>query len=68
MVIFLRTAHFALAVVDSVLLTAMFLKDPSEGKGLGGLELILDITQILLSSLPSVCSHTSFTTYFLAKN
>ena len=44
MVIFLRTAHFVLAAVDSVILTAMFLKVPSEGKGLGGLELILDST------------------------
>ena len=44
MVIFLRTVHFVLAAVDSVILTAMFLKVPSEGKGLGGLELILDIT------------------------
>ena len=42
MVIFLRTAHFVLAAVDLVILTAMFLKVPSEGKGLGGLELILD--------------------------
>ena len=47
MVIFLRTAHFVLAAVDLVILTAMFLKVPSEGKGLGGLELILDITQYL---------------------
>ena len=47
MVIFLRTAHFVLAAVDSVILTAMFLKVPSEGKGLGGLELILDITASL---------------------
>jgi hypothetical protein len=46
MVIFLRTAHFVLAAVDSVILTAMFLKVPSEGKGLGGLELILDITSL----------------------
>jgi hypothetical protein len=44
MVIFLRTAHFVLAAVDSVILTAMFLKVPSEGKRLGGLELILDST------------------------
>ena len=44
MVIFLRTAHFVLAAVDLVILTAMFLKVPSEGKGLGGLELILDST------------------------
>jgi hypothetical protein len=44
MVIFLRTAHFVLADVDLVILTTMFLKVPSEGKGLGGLELILDIT------------------------
>ena len=44
MVIFLRTAHFVLAAVDLVILTAMFLKVPSEGKGLGGLEFILDIT------------------------
>ena len=44
MVIFLRTAHFVLAAVDLVILTAMFLKVPSEGKGLGGLELTLDST------------------------
>jgi hypothetical protein len=44
MVIFLRTAHFILAAADLVILTAMFLKVPSEGKGLGGLELILDST------------------------
>ena len=44
MVIFLRTAHFVLVAVDLVILTAMFLKVPSEGKGLGGLELILDPT------------------------
>ena len=44
MVIFLRTAHFVLAAVDLVILTAMFLKVPSEGKGLGGLEFILDST------------------------
>ena len=44
MVIFLRTAHFALAAVDSVILTAIFLKVPSEGKRLGGLELIWDST------------------------
>ena len=31
MVIFLRTAHFVLAAVDLVILTAMFLKVPSEG-------------------------------------
>jgi hypothetical protein len=51
MVIFLRTVHFVLAAVDSVILTAMFLKVPSEGKGLGGLELIFDSTvqQLLLS-------------------
>jgi hypothetical protein len=45
MVIFLRTAHFVLAAVDLVILTAMFLKIPSEGKGLGGLDLILDSTK-----------------------
>ena len=33
MVIFLRTAHFVLAAVDLVILTAMFLKVPSEGEG-----------------------------------
>ena len=44
MVIFLRTVHFVLAAVDLVILTAMFLKVPSEGKGLGDLELILDST------------------------
>jgi hypothetical protein len=44
MVIFLRTAHFVLAAVDSVILTTMFLKVPSERKGRGGLELILDST------------------------
>ena len=44
MVIFLRTAHFVLAAVDLVILTAMFLKVPSEGKGLSGLELTLDST------------------------
>ena len=44
MVIFLKTAHFVLAPVDLVILTAMFLKVPSEGKGLGGLEFILDST------------------------
>ena len=48
MVIFLRTAHFVLAAVDLVILTAMFLKVPSEGKGLGGLELILDSTVLAL--------------------
>ena len=31
MVIFLRTVHFVLAAVDLVILTAMFLKVPSEG-------------------------------------
>jgi hypothetical protein len=46
MVIFLRTAHFVLAAVDSVIWTTMFLKVPSEGKGLSGLELILDITLV----------------------
>ena len=46
MVIFLRTAHFVLAAVDLVILTTMFLKVPSEGKGLGGLELILDSTSV----------------------
>jgi hypothetical protein len=50
MVIFLRTAHFVLAAVDLVLLTAIFLKVPSEGKGLGGLELILDSTQVRRSN------------------
>ena len=40
MVIFLRTAHFVLAAVDLVILTTIFLKVPSEWKGLGGLELI----------------------------
>jgi hypothetical protein len=44
MVIFLRTVHFVLAAVDSVILTTMFLKVPSEGKGLSGLEFILDST------------------------
>ena len=44
MVIFLRTAHFVLAAVDLVILTAMFLKVPSEGKRLDDLELILDST------------------------
>jgi hypothetical protein len=44
MVIFLRKAHFVLAAVDLVILTAMFLKVPSEGKALGGLEFILDST------------------------
>jgi hypothetical protein len=44
MVIFLRTAHFVLAAVDLVILTTMFLKVPSGGKGLGSLELILDST------------------------
>jgi hypothetical protein len=44
MVIFLRIVHFGLAAIDSVILTAMFLKVPSEGKELGGLELILDST------------------------
>jgi hypothetical protein len=44
MVIFLRTAHFVLIAVDLVLLTTMFLKVPLEGKGLGGLEFIFDIT------------------------
>ena len=42
---FLRTAHFILAAADLVILTAMFLKVPSEGKGLGGLEFILDSTR-----------------------
>ena len=45
MVIFLRTVHFVLAAVDLVILTTMFLKVPSEGKGLGGLEFILDTTK-----------------------
>jgi hypothetical protein len=43
MVIFLRTAFFVLAAVDLVILTASW-KVPSEGKGLGGLEFILDST------------------------
>ena len=58
MVIFLRTAHFVLAAVDLVILTAMFLKVPSEGKGLGGLELILDSTEVLALEA-SVC-HTVY--------
>jgi hypothetical protein len=45
MVIFLRTVHFVLAAVDLAILTSMFLKVPSEGKGLGGLEFILDSTR-----------------------
>jgi hypothetical protein len=44
MAIFLRTAHFVLAAADLVILNAMVLKVCSEGKGLGGLELILDST------------------------
>jgi hypothetical protein len=48
MVIFLRTVHFVLAAVDLVILTTLFLKVPSEGKGLGGLELILDSTLPLI--------------------
>jgi hypothetical protein len=44
MVIFLRIVHFVLAAGDLVILTTMFLKVPSEGKGLDGLELILDST------------------------
>jgi hypothetical protein len=44
MVIFLRTVHFVLAAIDLVILTSMFLKVPSEGEGLGDLELILDST------------------------
>ena len=51
MVIFLRTAHFVLAAVDLVILTTMFLKVPSEGKGLGGLKLILDFTLSIMSLL-----------------
>ena len=51
MVIFLRTVHFVLAAVDLVILTTMFLKVPSEGKGLGGLEFILDYTK------PNPCLH-----------
>jgi hypothetical protein len=47
MVIFLRTAHFVLVAVDLIILTTMFLKVPSEGKGLGGLEFILDSTSIV---------------------
>jgi hypothetical protein len=45
MVIFLRTAHFVLAAADLVILTTMFLKVPSERKGLSGLEFILDSTK-----------------------
>jgi hypothetical protein len=41
---FLRRAHFVLATIDSVILTAMLLKVPSERKGRGGLELILGST------------------------
>jgi hypothetical protein len=48
MIIFLRTAHFVLGAVDSVVLTTMFLTVPSEGKGLGGLELILDFAALSL--------------------
>jgi hypothetical protein len=44
MVIFLRTVHFVLAAAGLVILTTMFLKVASEGKGLGGLELFLDST------------------------
>jgi hypothetical protein len=46
MVIFLRIAHFVLAAVDLVILTAMFLKVPSERKRLGGLEIIADSTVV----------------------
>ena len=46
MVIFLRTVHFVLAAVDLVILTTS-LKIPSERKGLGCLELILDSTEPL---------------------
>ena len=43
MVIFLRTARLVLAAVDLVIL----LRVTSEGKALGGLQLILDITASL---------------------
>ena len=46
MVIFLRTVHFVLVAVDLVILT-ISLKIPSERKGLGCLELILDSTEPL---------------------
>jgi hypothetical protein len=66
MVIFLKTVHFALAAVDSVILTAIFLKVPSEGKRLGGLELIWDSTIphpfTLVHFNPEMMSHfVSFT-------
>jgi hypothetical protein len=44
---FSENSSFCLTAVNSVILTAIFLKVPSEGKGLGGIELILDITQYL---------------------
>ena len=56
MVIFLRTVHFVLAAGDLVILTTMFLKVPSEGKGLGGLELILDSTLEYVKTLKEVLS------------
>lgn len=60
MVISLRTAHFVLAAVDSVILIAMFLKVPSEGRGLGALELILDSTNT--SEPPTKCYIAAVTT------
>ena len=56
MVIFLRTAHFVLVAVDLVILT-ISLKIPSERKGLGCLELILDSTEPLWTCKPNIVKY-----------